>query len=195
MQSESYFYKDDLSKAIKTLKKYDKLDYWKNDKSYYLLEKTLFFGFFVIRKLIENKKITDEEITRDYKCKYYKILSEKIIHRMNKWDIDKNFELGKQNIETMKISEICNQFIHSYVFMLVLSSRGRMRNIFVSSDFQRNKKVYLFNIKDVVRIFRNIALDIVVTGKAEWDEEKKDYRVKNSKTKDASSKIVMTKEK
>jgi len=58
MFSESYIYKDELLKYSRDLLKRKDQKKW-FDKSYLLVGKEIFFGFFIIRKLCESYKISD----------------------------------------------------------------------------------------------------------------------------------------
>jgi hypothetical protein len=65
MFSESYIYKDELLRYANDLIKRKEQRKW-FDRSYLLIEKEIFFGFFVIRKLCESYKISEYLKSKNY---------------------------------------------------------------------------------------------------------------------------------
>ncbi len=58
---ESYPWKEDLLKMAKLIDRYNTPSHfrWNSEKTYYNLEKTIFTSAFIIRKLIDCKKVED----------------------------------------------------------------------------------------------------------------------------------------
>ena len=60
-------------------------------------------------------------------------------------------------IQQRDIEFICNLFVHSYVF--VVSGHSPLEGVFVSTDRQKNKRVYFVSLKNIVKIFRIVGRD------------------------------------
>ena len=82
MISESYIYKDELLRIAKTLEKRKSQKRWTGN-SYLLTEKSLFYAFFIIRKLSETPKISDSVRKKSYPVSKYKIDSPRDINWTN----------------------------------------------------------------------------------------------------------------
>jgi hypothetical protein len=74
---------------------------------------------------------------------------------MNWYEIGKMYDLKNVNRETRNIRFVCNQFIHSYIFV-PKENNHRLDGFFVASDKERNKKCYYIELENVLSIFRAV---------------------------------------
>ncbi|MGF1733663.1 hypothetical protein [Photobacterium kasasachensis] len=121
------------------------------------IEKDVFIGFYAIRKLMETAKISDstKNFAIDLKC--YPNL--KAVDYMNWHKVDELYDLSGKQRETKSLRVLCNFIVHSYIFMPELSDDGRLVSFYVTSDKDRNKKLYSVSIEQVVEIFQLVGND------------------------------------
>ena len=67
-------------------------------------------------------------------------------------DLDEFFNMDTHRHKALKIEQIANQVIHSYIFYLVTDESGPLRGIIVASDLVRDREL-LISLSDVIKIF------------------------------------------
>jgi hypothetical protein len=147
---ESHYWKEDLLKLAKKLERRLIQRRW-SEKSYFTLEKELFFGFYAIRKLIEAHKLTTELATRKFS-----ILEIPVKYAPSVFDKEpdlEKIEIGLGTRVPLTIKDICNQFIHSH-HMTPLTYEAQLIGIFICSDRKCKTGIYLITIFDIVEIYR-----------------------------------------
>lgn len=78
---------------------------------------------------------------------------------MNKGKIEKLYDFDNEQVVLKKIIFFCHQFIHSYVFEVVFDDHYCLNGVFVNSDRERNKALYLIKIQKIIDIFEQIGND------------------------------------
>ena len=121
------------------------------------IEKDVFIGFYAIRKLIDTAKISDSTKSFNVHLKCFPNL--KPVDYMNWHKIDELYDLGSKQSETKTLRVLCNFIVHSYVFMPELNDEGQLANFYVTSDKDRNKKLYSVSIEQVIKIFELVGDD------------------------------------
>jgi len=153
MFSESYVYKDELLKYAKDLlkRKYQKKWF---EKTYLIIEKEIFFGFFIIRKLCESIKISDHLKDKMYKVEkiYYKKPFN--INLFNMYKILDYINLNNIKTDSINIEKICNQFIHSYYLFILHEKEDNNIKVLLSSDHSKKKECLIMNIDTIASIFK-----------------------------------------
>ena len=94
---------------------------------------------------------------------------------MNWHRIDELYDFSTSNIEKISLKFICNQLIHSYVFMTSFNENSQLTGILFSSDRYRNKKLFSVDINDVIGILRKVGSNYPNSVTLIYDEKKKDY--------------------
>ena len=98
-------------------------------------------GFFYVRKLIESRKLSREFADRQVKATSYPAKGTHI-HFMNfHRDVNELFDLNSPKSIRIKIEDLANQVIHSYMSYLSISENG-FAGILVASDRTRNKELF-----------------------------------------------------
>ena len=149
MVYESYPWKQDLLRRKRLFLKYNTVDcFEKNeDAAYTVLEKSVFYSAFIIRKLIDcGSKLSDEAENYTLKAKRYKPLKE--INRNRRWPEEDSYDWKRPQNVTKKGKDICNSLIHSYVFFFSYDEGETVDGFFVTSDYDRNKALYYIAIQD-----------------------------------------------
>jgi len=154
MICESHYWKEPLLTSARWLSGL-RLSENTRESTYVKLEKELMLGFYSVRKLIETIKISDSTKKIKFEVQWYK--NTKRVNWLNHVFIDEKYDLTKSHSEQRDIEFICNLFVHSYVF--VVSGDGKLEGVYVSTDRQKNQKVYFVPLKVILKIFRIVGRD------------------------------------
>ncbi|MBX9918181.1 MAG: hypothetical protein K2Y07_13290, partial [Nitrosomonas sp.] len=60
---------------------------------------------------------------------------------------------------TRDVQFLCNQFIHSFIFVPVEGEQAQLLGFYVCSDRTRHEKLYFVEIQQVLSVFRTIGRD------------------------------------
>lgn len=153
MISDSIFWKNDLLKLASKLERRLIQQRW-SEKSFYTLEKEIFLGFFSIRKLIESKKISESMAKKTYQI--YEFPKNKNTENIVPINTENDFEFGKMTKVYITISDLCNQFIHSYHFIPFIPEGKALIGFIFCSDYKRKTGIYMMTIFDIVDIYRQV---------------------------------------
>lgn len=119
------------------------------ERSIFVLEKDLFVGFFLVRKLIENELSGIQPNNKTFKVSFLPKNATFQELKSNKHPYDTSRFHSKE----LGLREICNQFIHSEE-MYPLGGNGHFIGLFIASEYQRKKGIFLIDFFSVVEIFR-----------------------------------------
>jgi hypothetical protein len=121
------------------------------------MERELFVGFYAIRKLLETFKVSPS--TR--RGTYLMISSPGVgtADYMNWHRLDEHFDLEAQHEEQRDLTFLCNQFIHSFIFLPAIDEAGALAGVYIASDRARKDKVYFVGAAQIVDAFRAVGRD------------------------------------
>ena len=173
---ESHYWKEDLLRRAKDLVRRKDQRKW-FDSSFANLEQNLMIGFYSVRKLIEARKISDSSVDKKIAVTKYPAKKSQPIHLLNWHDIDEHFDLENGSVTTVDIFYLCNQFVHSYVFIIELNENSRLEGFFVASDWQKNESLYFIDIEAVIGIFELVGNDYPSKEIYTFDSKKGDYQI------------------
>lgn len=119
---ESSDWKQPLLKSAKWLRSV-KFSDRTQERTFVRIEKELFIGFYSIRKLLETLKISDSTKKLTFEVEWYS--NKEPVHDLNWHHLDRLYDLSSRHLETRDMGFLCNQFIHSYVFVVAGRHRDR----------------------------------------------------------------------
>ncbi len=152
---ESEYWKMPLIKSAEYLRRVNLSDRT-SERTFVRIEKELFLDFYAVRKLLDTFKVSDS--TKEMKFDLMVHSAIRNVDYLNWHRLDENYDLSVHQSEIRDIRFLCNQFIHSYVFV-VSEAAGRLDGFFVSSDRDRNSKCYFVEIEHILHIFRTVGRD------------------------------------
>ena len=174
---DSVLWKNDLLRIAK------KLDVLKNErmaeKQLFQAEKDIFVSFYIIRKLIEANKLSDKTVHRQYQLVKYNCKG-KCVTIMNWHKIESLYDLKCKLKENHDLVYLCNQFIHSYVFVLSYSNDEKAKGVYFCSDRERRRHVFYFSFKYLIDILKIVGTDDVTKKKLVFNSSKQDFTVNSS---------------
>ena len=174
---ESSYWKADLLRRASLLRKNSTQKRW-SERSFAKCEQTVMIGFYAIRKLIEAKKLTDEFTETPVQMQSYRPTGTRAT-RLNNHKPEELYDLANSEQRELSLLDLCNQVIHSYIFMPVLDECGALVAILVTSDRQRSKGLFHVEAHAIVTIFEQAANDEVGSIHAEFEDSIGDYRIKS----------------
>jgi hypothetical protein len=175
---ESSYWKDELLRQSKRLRAQCQQKRWREASSA-KLELTLMSGFYIVRKLVEAKKLSQKLISKNFQVTEFPP-SGKAVNLHNRHDIDRLFKLDEPNKTSIDFLSLCNQFVHSYVFVLCFSDIKKLTGIFVASDWMRTSRLYYVEIEHAIKLFDEVGGDYPTETHFIWDKKKQDYKVTNN---------------
>ena len=121
------------------------------------VERELFIGFYSIRKLLETFKLSPSAKSLQFPLQWSPCV--KMVDYFNARRIDELFDLNTVQSENRDLEFLCNQFIHSYVFVSVRYEGGALAGVYVCSDRTRHEKLYFVERGQIIHAFRTVGKD------------------------------------
>jgi hypothetical protein len=159
---DSWVWKRDLARRGDVLQKRIQQQRW-TEASCANVERDIFLSAYVVRKLLEAGKISDEVESTSLRAVEYYLRKECTVDIMNWHKLDELYDLSSGTETVVNIREYCNQIIHSFVFSLSFSESGGLDGFFVASDREKDRRLLYLNISTVAEALRCVTEDDVVT--------------------------------
>lgn len=172
---ESGPWKEELLRLARTLERRRFQKRW-SPASQACLEREVFIGFFTVRKLMEAHKLTDAVAEQQVPLTKYRFVPDARVTLRNWHKVDELVLQESATPSRLPLRELCNQLIHSYVFVEVVAESNGLDGFFFCSDWSRGKCLYYASVRDVIQVFTSVGLDDPSEDVATWDPEKGDYR-------------------
>lgn len=136
------------------------------------LERAVFYSAYIIRKLVENGKLTDTCSSQKVAVAVYKsIATEPSIRRSFGLEIGKNFESSENNKITLHLNALMSEIIHSFLLAWQSDKNGLVEGMFLSSYKNQNKRAILLKLDQYCDIIRSVGIDEVVRSHSSIDPE------------------------
>ncbi len=189
-----------IVKQIENRKEFKKDSY----NIYAELEFNIMSGFYIIRKLIEHKKLTNKFISTNIKGNKYPFLKEKKITPFNdhKWPEFYNF--NNKIKAKFDVIFLCNQFVHSFYFIpseefvdksinenleninddeyykLCKTHKRKHQGILFNSDETKLENLFEIDIDKIVDIFKEVSLMNITKMSITYNQKKDKYEYSQS---------------
>jgi len=119
---------------------------------------------YAIRKLTEARKISDGMAAETVRARRHP-LTARPVDIWNRDNFLEHYDMQQTQLVRLKLSEFCNQVIHSWVFMRSVTgtSPHRFDGVYVSSDRARKMHVDFISADALVKVIRGVGLDNIVS--------------------------------
>ena len=174
---ESHYWKNDLLKIAKRLKKRKKQKKW-FETSFARVEQDVMLGFYIIRKLKEARKLTDSVVKQQISMQAFPSNGENVTC-LNWHRLDELYDFTKPNGQDRYLGFICDQIIHSYVFVVEFDENSKITGILFCSDQKRNIELYSLKIDKLIALLEEVGNNCPSSGTFTFNIKKKDYDVTN----------------
>jgi hypothetical protein len=168
--------KDELLGTASFLSKKKSQKQWRGS-SYAKVEQKIMISFYSIRKLMDANKLTKAIVNLDIPALEY-IATGKKVTLFNNHKIDILYKLDEPKTKSVMLRFLCNQMVHSYIFMIVTSpdSNG-LNSILVNSADIKDKRLLSVSVDTLIHIFESVGQNYPWKSKFKYDESKGDYKV------------------
>ncbi len=174
---ESLYWKEELLRKAIALERYSEQHHWP-DRALARAERILMTSFFEIRKLCDSRILTDKITRLQVPLKQSPPLG-KTIHLLNRHRVTELYDISRASCIKKDLKFVCNQFVHTYVFELLMSRSGCLAGAFFSSDSQRLEMLFRIDILTVIRILKLVGHDYPKKSVATFNHDQNDYTVSN----------------
>jgi hypothetical protein len=175
---DSEVWKNELSNELIKIKRLtNEID--SPEKFYIELQKFSIYTSIIIRKLIESNKISVELLSQNYEIKKLEKIEIKSITYLNRFDIEKLYDVEHPLKENISIKLMCDYFIHSFHFILKFSWQqineeintediedweiDKLIGIYISSNKTKSKGLFFIELKTYLKIIEDVINDFIVS--------------------------------
>ena len=148
MIHDSSYWKDSLRKHAEMLNEKLEQRVWR-ESSFSKVEQSVMLSCYIVRKLAESKKIADAKFQLPLKLRQFRATG-KTVDLLNNHKIDSLYHLGEGTDITKPLSYVANQLIHSFVFVSVFESVGKIQGFAFNSDRSKSKELYMLELRTLV---------------------------------------------
>jgi len=127
-----------------------------------------------VRKLIEAEKISTDNKSLKVSC-YITPSNGKNVHRFNIASADRLYDFTKTRKSKLKLFDLCNQVIHSYIFDPTFDQELNLVGFWVSSDYKRHTALYNFILQDIIDVLELLGKDYPNYMTSSYNIKKRDY--------------------
>ncbi len=131
-------------------------------KNEFEIEKHIFYGFYGIRKLQEDKHLNNSANALNFNIYTYPVIENIDFEAVfnEKWHNAYNFIQGKK--EQLSLKDLSNLIIHSRIYSPFVVEELGVMGIYFSSDNTYKTKVYYIQLIKIIELFRSVAEDRLV---------------------------------
>lgn len=139
------------------------------------LERDHMYGFYAVRRLMECFKLSNATCQSVCRVLQYPYRTGSHLTLLNWSDLERHYEFDRGVRASLGLRDLCNQVMHSYVFLLAVGAQRRLSGIFVSSEYRRRRSLAYLPAWRTVRLFRRVAADWPNTSIGHFDDAKGDF--------------------
>jgi hypothetical protein len=135
---ESHPWKKEIERHLLQFRKWSEKA--KLERARFYLGRAVFLSAFIVRKMMENRKVTDALRDRSIQCKPFRpfrSLSERV-SRFSGSDID-DYDVSTPMEITISAFDLMSEIMHSYIFILVTDDCDYMTGVLVNSYHKRDE--------------------------------------------------------
>ena len=124
-----------------------------------LVERAVFFGAYVMRKLDNSYKLSTSWRGTALKCKRFPPTSRRRPSLIDWHHIDRHFDLSKPQPDTISARDYCDLVVHSFVFVELMNDDGSIEGFYITSDKLSGKGIWQFGFNTVIDLMKKTAKD------------------------------------
>jgi hypothetical protein len=189
---ESWPWKKNLERRSATLNKRINQKRWP-ESSLANVEQDIFLSAYIIRKLLEAKKLSDEVESIALHAKR-SVRTGRVPDIMNWHRLEEFYDLAHAVAVDVCLRDFCDQIIHSFVFAVVASAPG-LEGFYVASDRARSSGLFYFDIKQVIRVLKRIVHDDIVSSEYVRDKTTGEVKVVRKSNRISAAEMAVAKQK
>lgn len=158
---DSWPWKREVARRAESLQRRANQNRWP-ESSLQKVEQDVFLAAYSIRKLVDSGKTSDEVESISLQVKTYPKRPTPVDF-FNRDKIDEGYDLGAESNVMLNIREICNQIIHSFVFLPSFAEERALAGFFLVSDRAKDQQLFFLTLADLVSLCIRVADDDIIT--------------------------------
>jgi len=131
-------------------------------------------GFFILRRLIELKKVSTAISDRLLTIYSYQSLG-KPVTQMNASSIHDLYDVENEVQECKRPTYISNQFVHAYTSFVYRDETRNWSDVLIVSDFDRNNCIWRVPVQAIYDLLLDASTDYPHIAHFTFDSKKNDY--------------------
>ncbi len=164
MIGDSVPWKEELLRVAGSIERRANQQRW-TDRTGFLVERDVMAGSFAVRKLLDTPgKISDETRRETVSVLSHRLVGQPpdLYNRFEFWTM---FDVEHGTKEELSLREFCNRIIHSFVFSFSAPEENvpLLDGIYVASDRSSRKSLTYIRVDELLRVFRKVGDDDVVS--------------------------------
>lgn len=160
MIDESGPWREELWRVARRLEGRKLQQRW-TSRSNFLVERDVMVSAYAIRRLADAYKLSDQMRARTVPVEQYKLIG-RAPDLMSRDRLNAFYDLTSGTSQSLGVVQICNQFVHSFVWVIETETGSNVTAIFFCSDRARSRWLYRVTIDDLVSLLDEVAEDDVV---------------------------------
>lgn len=162
---DSHPWKVELGRLGRSLQRRRTQKRW-GEASLAKFEREIFLMAFIIRRLLESNKLSDELESTSISALSYPQHG-RVVDFLNWHRLDDLYDLKEGKPLRLSLSKLCNEIMHSFVFLPSFDdATGSLAGVYVASDRDKDKRVLKIELTQLVETARRVVSDEIVY--AEW---------------------------
>ena len=155
MTEDATPWKDDLVKVADRLEAKTKQTRW-TDRTDFLIERDFILSAYAMRKLIDSHHVSAELGQRQIPVRRYELTGTP----PDPADIAEAYDFANGRRSTLSVMSLCHEIMHSFVFAFFCGETADLFDgIYVSSDRDKKKHVYLVLASDFIALCSDMGAD------------------------------------
>lgn len=163
---ESYPWRLELHRIARRLRYWSEDFDHENEELAFEIERDVMVGAYAVRKLLDAEKLPTSLKRRNFRVVSYPI-KHRVPDLMNWHRTDEFYDFDKASEKVMPSKEICNQMIHSFVWMTEAGEESPgLTGILFNSDRSRERELYRIGIEDLAELFSAATEEVTMSFRA-----------------------------
>jgi hypothetical protein len=133
-----------------------------SDNLYYKIERFCFVNYYVIRRLFDAEKLSEELESTTVVARVFKKRTRdyRPLDVMTKGDVQKRYVIGRARRKRLSLLTLCNMLVHTADFVVSVHPKRSLRILFTSSKHAR--ELFEVSLADLLRLATHTAEDDIV---------------------------------
>jgi hypothetical protein len=116
-----------------------------------------FVGFFVVRKLIENRKVTDACRRMSVPVEQAAIKRSGVVSDFMRHDLEKDLDAAIWSAKKIDVAQLADKVIHAWWTVTVADDKGGHGGYIFTTDRDKNAALFRITAREIARVFSKFA--------------------------------------
>jgi hypothetical protein len=143
---------------------------------FFYIERGVFLSAFILRKLMENRKLTDALRDRSMRCQSFRAfrpLSDRVFRFFGITDPSQDYDMDNPTDITLSSFDLMSEIMHSYVFIRVDDETEAWTHFLVNSYRNRDDRLLMVSTAEFKKLLSDAISDSVTYTQVQKDSSDK----------------------